>query len=47
MSKAAFIRLQKDYAHLLAKPLPGVEVKVCECDLLKPWKITLEGPVYL
>ncbi|KAA6374527.1 MAG: hypothetical protein EZS28_029946 [Streblomastix strix] len=27
MSKAAFIRLQKDYAHLLAKPLPGVEVK--------------------
>ncbi|KAA6401904.1 MAG: putative ubiquitin-conjugating enzyme E2 D/E [Streblomastix strix] len=44
MNKTTIDRLQKDYASLLTKPFPGVEVKVCECDIMKPWEISFDGP---
>ncbi|KAA6392091.1 MAG: putative ubiquitin-conjugating enzyme E2-16 kDa, partial [Streblomastix strix] len=44
MANRAIARLTGEYSNLKSKPIPGVQLKVNEGNLLSPWEFIFDGP---
>ncbi|KAA6392093.1 MAG: putative ubiquitin-conjugating enzyme E2-16 kDa [Streblomastix strix] len=44
MANRAITRLTREYSDLKSNPIPGVQLKVNESNLLSPWEFIFDGP---